>query len=83
MEYASTHRLEKLNYFEKALLVDRLRENKKTKEADSVASSMELAHKNLKQTGEQFKNFFETILNAKKSDSASSHPPHPPPPRMG
>ena len=78
-EYASTHRLEKLNYFEKALLVDRLREYGDVKEADSVASTMELSLKNIKQSGEQFKSFFETILNAKESDSTPSAPPPPPP----
>ena len=77
MEYASPHRLEKLNDFEKALLVDKLRESGNSKEADSVASTMELSLKNLRQTGEQFKSFFETILNAKKSDSGPVPPPPP------
>ena len=58
--------------------MDRLREYGDVKEADSVASAMELSLKNMKQSGEQFKSFFETILNAKKSDSAPSAPPPPP-----
>ena len=48
------------------------------KEADSLASSMELELKGERQSGEQFKKFFETILNAKKSEEKA--PPPPPPP---
>lgn len=39
------------------------------KQAQALASSMELALKNNKQSGEAFKMFFETILNAKKTNN--------------
>ena len=50
------------------------------KEADSLASAMELELKGERQSGEQFKKFFETILNAKKSEEKSHPPPSAPAP---
>ena len=58
LQYASSHRLEKLNFFERALVVERLRAFGRQKEAESLALSMELPLKNAKQSGEAFKIFF-------------------------
>lgn len=80
LEYALPHRLGKLNWFEKALLAERLSELGKTEEAQNLTASMLLPLKNYKQSGEDFKRFFETILNAKKIDQKPGYPPPPPPP---
>ena len=68
MEYAQAHRLSKLNYFERALLVQKLKFFGKGKEAQNLAAAMELPLKNTKPSGEMFKVFFETVLNSKKTE---------------
>ena len=68
LEYAASHRIDRLNWLERALLVERMKSKGKGKEAENIAKGMELALKNVKQSGEEFKRFFETILNAKKSE---------------
>jgi hypothetical protein len=68
-----------LNWFERALLVERMREMGMEKDGKLLAQAMELEVRGRKQTGEEFKRFFETILNAKKE----SAPPPPPPSAPG
>jgi hypothetical protein len=63
---SKTHLLIRLNYFERALLVQKLKDYGLDKEADNLASALELPLKALKRSNEDFKQFFETILNAKK-----------------
>ena len=58
LEFACAHRMEKLNHFERALLVERLQEGKESEKAESLTAAMELPLKNQRQSGEEFKRFF-------------------------
>jgi hypothetical protein len=58
LQFAHAHLLQKLNYFERALLTEKLVVFGKRYEAGSLANAMELPLKNNKQSSEVFKRFF-------------------------
>lgn len=68
VEYASISKLIKLNSFEKAILVYELVQNKHKKEAEFIVDALELEQKSIKRNYEEFKNNFDTIINAKESE---------------
>ncbi len=63
--YTSLNKLQSLNAFEKALLVHTLVRNKHTDVARSIVEALELEQKGVKRNYEEFKNNFDTIINAK------------------
>lgn len=68
VEYANISKLIKLNSFEKAILVYELVQNNRDKEAEFIVDALELEQKSIKRNYEEFKNNFDTIINAKESE---------------
>jgi hypothetical protein len=68
VEYANISKLIKLNSFEKAILVYELVQKNHKKEAEFIVDALELEQKSIKRNYEEFKNNFDTIINAKESE---------------
>lgn len=69
LEYTALSKLESLNAFEKCLLVHTLLQKQQVEAAQSIVDALELEQKSIKKNYEEYKSAFDTIINAKETET--------------